>query len=92
MTEKTIQLEYVGSRNKKRVDVVKKQGSRQVRTTEMVDVKDPRCWEVITVENSVLYMPGQRLNRKQVESLMRGNSFTVQIGQPGQYKTHHSRY
>ena len=92
MTEKTIQLEYDGSRNKKRVDVVKKQGSRQVRTTEMVDVKDPRCWEVITVENSVLYMPGQRLNRKQVESLMRGNSFTVQIGQQGQYKTHHSRY
>ena len=92
MTEKTIQLEYDGSRNKKRVDVVKKQGSRQVRTTEMVDVKDPRCWEVITVENSILYMPGQRLNRKQVESLMRGNSFTVQIGQQGQYKTHHSRY
>ena len=92
MTEKTIQLEYDGSRNKKRVDVTKKQGARQVRTTEMVAVKDPRCWEVITVEDSILYTPGQYLNKRQVEQLCRGLKFNVQIGQPGQFKTNHSRY
>ena len=87
-----IKIEYNESAKKKRVDVTKNQGSRQVRTMEMVDVKNPRCWEVITVENSMNYTPGQRLNKKQVESLCRGAKFDVEIGQEGQFRVSNSRY
>ena len=90
-----IKLEYDGSRTKKRVvKKVKAKGSRRgfIEEAQMVPVKDPRCWEVITIENSTLYMPGQRLTKKQVEALCRGDRYEVEIGQPGQFKTHHSRY
>ena len=90
-----VKIEYDGSRNKKRVEKkVKAKGSRKGYMVEaqMVPVKDPRCWEVITIENSTLYMPGQRLTKKQVDALCRGDSYEVEIGQPGQFKTNHSRY
>jgi hypothetical protein len=89
---KKVQIEYDGSMKKKRVDVTKKQGGRQVRTMEMVDVKDPKCWEIITIENSILYSPGYRLTKRQVESLCRGNKYEVVIGGPGQFTPHKSRY
>ena len=57
-----------------------------------VPVKDPKCWEIITIENSTLYMPGQRLTKKQVEALCRGDSYEVEIGQNGQFRVTNSRY
>ena len=89
-----VKIEYDGSRNKKRVEKkVKAKGSRKGYMVEaqMVPVKDPRCWEVITIENSILYMPGQRLTRKQVEALCRGDRYEVEIGQNGQFRNG-SRY
>ncbi len=90
-----IKIEYDGSRTKKRVEKkVKAKGSRRGYMTEaqMVPVKDPKCWTVITIENSILYMPGQHLTKKQVESLCRNTRYDVEIGQDGQFKTNHSRY
>lgn len=89
-----VKIEYDGSRNKKRVEKkVKAKGSRKGYMVEaqMVPVKDPRCWEVITIENSTLYMPGQRLTKKQVEALCRGDRYEVEIGQSGQFRNE-SRY
>ena len=57
-----------------------------------VPVKDPRCWEVITIENSILYMPGQRLTRKQVEALCRADRYEVEIGQSGQFRVNSRGY
>jgi len=90
-----VKIEYDGSRSKKRVvKKVKAKGSRRgfIEEAQMVPVKDPRCWEIITIENSTLYMPGQRLTKKQVEALCRGDRYEVEIGQSGQFKTNHSRY
>jgi hypothetical protein len=87
-----IKIEYDVSMKKKRVDVIKKQGSRKIRTMETVDVKDPRCWEVITVENTISYMPGQRLTKKRVEGLVNGSAYDVTIGLPGQFRVTSSRY
>ena len=90
-----VKIEYDGSRNKKRVEKkVKAKGSRKGYMVEaqMVPVKDPRCWEVITIENSTLYMPGQRLTKKQVDALCRDHSYEVEIGQHGQFRVTNSRY
>ena len=57
-----------------------------------IKVNNPRAWEVITVENSINYVPGQRLNKKQVEMLCKGEGFDVAIGQPGQFRQHNRGY
>ena len=87
-----IKIEYDGSMKQKRVETKSGTGNSRTRTMTKVTVKDPKCWEVITVENSILYMPGERLTKKQVESLCRGNKYEVQIGLPGQFGKSNSRY
>ena len=90
-----VKIEYDGSRTKKRVEKkVKAKGSRRGYVTEaqMVPVKDPKCWEVITIENSTTWTPGQRLTKKQVDALCRGDSYEVEIGQHGQFRVTNSRY
>ena len=57
-----------------------------------VDVKDPRCWEIITVENTISFTPGQRLTKKQVQGLCSGAGYDVEIGLPGQFRVSNSRY
>ena len=59
---------------------------------ESVKVNDPRCWEVITVENSMTFSPGYRLNEKQVKTLCKSPKYDVQIGMPGQFRVTNSRY
>lgn len=86
-----IQIEYDESMKSKRIDVIKKQGSRKIRTMETVDVKDPKCWEVITVENSMTFSPGYRLTEKQVKAICRNAKYDVSIGLPGQFRVT-SRY
>ena len=92
MNKPTIQIEYDESMRKKRVDEVKGKGSSRTRTMTTVDVKDPRCWEVITLEDTTSWYPGQRLNKKQVEGLCSGAAYNVVIGLPGQFRVTNSRY
>ena len=61
-------------------------------TNKLVPVNNPKAWEVIMVENSSTYTPGQRLTKKQVQTLCRGAGFDVVIGQPGQFRVVNSRY
>ena len=49
-------------------------------------IKNPRAWEVITVENSVKYMPGQCLTKNEVKKLCTDKTYTVQIGPRGQFR------
>ena len=88
-----VKIEFDGSRKHKFVEQkVKRPGGRTMTDRVKVPVKDPRCWEVITIENSILYSPGQRLTKKQVESLCRGTLYEVEIGQSGQFRVTNSRY
>ena len=92
MTDRLIQIEYDGSRSEKATTKkVKRPGGRTINDRVMVPVKDPKCWEVITIEDSILYMPGQRLTRKQVDALVR-SSYKVVIGQVGQFRTNSRGY
>lgn len=93
MNKSTIKIEYDYNKKKKRVEKALTKGSMRTRTVEMVDVKDPRCWEVITVENTISYTPGQHLTKKQVAGLCSGAGYHIEIGLPGQFReTNDSRY
>ena len=92
MNKPTIQIEYDETMKKKRVDETKGKGSSRVRTMITVDVKDPRCWEVITLEDTTSWYPGQRLNKKQVQGLCSGAAYNIVIGLPGQFRVNGSRY
>ena len=86
MNKSKITIEYDECCKKKRVEKSKKTGARTTRTMEYVDVKDPKCWEVITVENTIAYTPGHRLTEKQVKRLCSSAKYDVVIGMPGQYR------
>ena len=90
---KKITLEFDESclKEQKRVPM-KGKGRKGMYTHKTVPVNNPKAWEVIMVENSSTYTPGQRLNKKQVQMLCKGVGFDVVIGQPGQFRTTNSRY
>ena len=69
----------------------KKAGGRAY-SYKNVPVNNPKAWEVIMVENSSTYSPGQRLSKQQVQTLCRGRGYDVAIGQPGQFRKTNSRY
>jgi hypothetical protein len=92
MKKSKIQIEYDESMRKQRVEETNGTGSRRVRTMKMVEVKDPKCWEVITVENSMTFSPGYRLNEKQVKMMCTSVKYDVEIGLPGQFRVTNSRY
>ena len=93
MNKPTIQIEYDDSMKKKSVPKkVKRPGGGHFRDHVMVPVKDPRCWEVITIEDTTTWYPGQRLTMKQVQTLCSGAAYNVVIGLPGQFRVTNSRY
>ena len=69
-----------------------KHGSHKGYTYKNIKVVDPKCWEVITVENTMTLSPGYKLNKKQVETLCKDSKYDVQIGLPGQFRVTNSRY
>tara|TARA_B100001094_G_C17762642_1_gene591142 strand:- start:247 stop:531 length:285 start_codon:yes stop_codon:yes gene_type:complete len=88
MKKTVIEIEYDASFKKKEIrKTVKKNGRKLVERTK-VDVKDPKCWEVITVQDNSNWMPGQRLTEAQFKLLTKMNSTTVRIGLPGQFRKH----
>ena len=94
MNKSKITIEYDADclKEQKRVPNKKPGVSGRCYTYETVEVKNPKCWEVITVENTMTISPGYRLNKKQVETLCRNQKYDVQIGMPGQFRVTNSRY
>ena len=95
MNKSKIKIEYDECCKQKQVKKSIKNPNRGGRPFDyvMVDVKDPKCWEVITVENTVEFTPGHRLNKKQMESICRSANYDVEVGMPGQFrKASTSRY
>lgn len=93
MNKSTIKIEYNNDRKWKFVEQkVKRANGRYMIDRVKVDVKDPKCWEVITVENTISYMPGQHLTKKQVAGLCSGAGYHIEIGLPGQFQKKDSRY
>ena len=94
MNKSKITIEYNVELKQKSVKKNIKSPNRGGRSYEhvLVDVKEPRCWEIITVENTLSFTPGQRLTKKQVQGLCSGAGYDVEIGLPGQFRVSNSRY
>jgi len=94
MNKSKITIEYDNAKKKKCIDQKVKHptSGRMMTDRVMVDVKDPRCWEVITVENTISYTPGQHLTKKQVAGICSGAGYHIEIGLPGQFRVSNSRY
>ena len=95
-TKKKITLEFDHSLTYEEKKVAVNKGTQGKKSTMMrykkVPVKNPKAWEVITVENSVQYAPGQRIDKTLVDRMCSGAMWEVTVGQPGQFKTQHNRY
>ena len=70
----------------------KTKGGGKGYTYKSFAVDNPKAWEVITVENTTSYTPGQRLTKKQVQGLCSGAGYHIEIGMPGQFRVTNSRY
>ena len=93
MKKINVTIEYDECCRKKAVkQKVKRPGGRYVMDRVMVPVKDPKCWEVITVENTAKLTPGQRLNEKQLNAYMKLATYNITVGLPGQFRVSGSRY
>ena len=88
MKKSVIEIEYDASFKKKEIRKTVKKNGRKMVDRKMVEVKDPKCWEIITVQDNCNWLPGQRLNENQVKLLTKMNSTTVRIGLPGQFRKH----
>jgi len=95
-SKKKITLEFDHSMTYEQKQVLVEKGTRgkksTVRRYKKVEVKNPEAWAVITIENSVKYTPGERLDKSAVDRMCSGAMWEVLVGQPGQFKTQHSRY
>ena len=86
--ERVITLEYNEEwKTERKVVKNRKTGRTEHKTIQM---KDPKCWQVITAENTMFVQPGERLPVGKVKNLMRNH--TVKIGMVGQYRTNHRGY
>ena len=94
MEKSKITIEYDDCMKEKHVQkkVKRSGGNGYILDREVIQVKDPKCWEVITVTNCMTFTPGYRLNKKQVEALCRNPKYDVQIGLPGQFRVTNSKY
>ena len=93
MKKINVTIEYDECCRKKTIQKkVKRPGGGTGIERKTVTVKDPKCWEVITVENTAKLTPGQRLNEKQLDSFMKLSSYNITVGLPGQFRVTNSRY
>tara|TARA_Y100001938_G_C7971010_1_gene369327 strand:+ start:499 stop:783 length:285 start_codon:yes stop_codon:yes gene_type:complete len=83
----TIEYDEACLKEQKRVPLDNtKKGRGRPYKYESFKVKNPKAWEIITVENTVEYTPGHRLDKKQMQQLCRSAKYDVQIGMPGQFR------
>lgn len=93
MSKSKITIEYdEACRVEQKRVLHKTKGGGKGYTYKTFKVDNPKCWEIITVENNITLMPGYRLNEKQVKALCRNSKYDVQIGMPGQFRVTNSRY
>jgi len=86
MKKSIIEIEYnKDMKTERKVFKNKKTGQKEHKT---IQLKDPKCWEIITVQDTYKWFPGQRLSETQINFLTKMNNCTVRIGLPGQFRKH----
>ena len=80
MHEKKITFNFDSERlvTDKKVPIKSKGNGRSYRY-KRVNVKNPKPFEVVNIVNSVSYVPGQKLTKKEVENLCLNKKWLVEI-------------
>ena len=81
---KRIEIEFHPCHMKEQKKTKNKEG--KIIGYEMIPVKTPRAWVVITVSNSTEFTPSQRLSKPQLKKLCESAQWDVSVGQEGQFK------
>jgi len=81
MNEKKITVNFDSNRLvvDKKVPISKGNPKGRAFTWKKVPVKNPKAFEVINIVNSVDYVPGQKLTKKEVEALCLNKKWLVEI-------------
>ena len=82
MNEKKITFNFDGTRlvKEKKVPASKsKKGALKSYSWKKVPIRNPRAFEVTNIVNSVDYVPGQKLTKKEVEALCLNKKWLVEI-------------
>tara|TARA_E500000305_G_scaffold83879_1_gene69675 strand:+ start:169 stop:513 length:345 start_codon:yes stop_codon:yes gene_type:complete len=90
MTGRTFEIEYnEDMKTERKVVKNKKTGQKEHKT---IQLKDPKCWQIVTTTGDTSYCPGTWLNESQLKMLRRGKNTLVHVGLPGQYRVNHRGY
>ncbi len=81
MNEKKITFNFDGKRlvAEKKIPVGKGNPKGRPYTWKKVPIKNPKAFEVTNIVNSVDYVPGQKLTKKEVENLCLNKKWLVEI-------------
>ncbi len=90
MKEKRIQIEYNADQKTERKVVKNKKTGRKEHKS--ITLKDPKCWQIVTVKNHNTLMPGSWLTRNQLDILIKSTKTDVEIGMPGQFRVNSRGY
>ena len=87
---RTFEIEYNDDKKTERKVVKnKKTGQKEHKTFQL---KDPKCWMIVTTTGDTPLRPGMWLDEKQLHILRRGKNTLVHVGLPGQYRVNHRGY
>ena len=90
MTGRTFEIEYnEDMKTERKVVKNKKTGQKEHKT---IQLKDPKCWQIVTTTGDTSYCPGTWLNESQLKMLRRGKNTLVRVVLPGQYRVNHRGY
>tara|TARA_R100001163_G_scaffold30918_1_gene24266 strand:+ start:1306 stop:1578 length:273 start_codon:yes stop_codon:yes gene_type:complete len=90
MTDRIFEIEYNEDQKTTRKEYKdKKTGRRQMKT---VQVKNPKCWQIVTTTGDTPLRPGMWLDERQLGVLRRGKKSIVRVGLPGQFRKNHRGY
>ena len=90
MIQRSFEIEYNEDRKTERKVVKnKKTGQKESKT---VQLKEPKCWQIVTTTGDTSYCPGTWLNESQLKVLSRGKNTLVHVGLPGQYRVNSRGY
>ena len=90
MIQRTFEIEYNEDRKTERKVVKnKKTGQKEHKT---IQLKDPKCWQIVTTTGDTPLCPGTWLNESQMKVIRQGKNTLVRVGLPGQYRVNHRGY
>ena len=90
MKERKFEIEYNEDQKTTRKEMKDKKSGRTL--MKKVEVKNPKCWQIVTTTGDTPLRPGMWLDERQLDILRRGKNTIVHVGLPGQFRVNSRGY